>query len=67
MILSVVAFIVWPNAPGVTAKDDVFALVQENTAGFVLPVVGPIFAFLSMPILAVWFILLARNFFRLAQ
>ena len=35
--------------------------------GFVLPAVGPVFAFLSMPILAVWFILLARNFFRIAQ
>ena len=30
MMLSVGLFIVWPNAPGITATVDIFTLIQEN-------------------------------------
>lgn len=42
-------------------------LGNSAAIGFVLPVVGPFFAFLSMLLLAIWFILLAQGFFRLAH
>ena len=32
MIISVAAFMIWPYAPGVTATENIFALVQENSA-----------------------------------
>jgi hypothetical protein len=35
--------------------------------GFLLPTIGVLFALLAMPILAVWFILLARTFLRLGR
>lgn len=35
--------------------------------GFLLPMIGAFFALLAMPILAVWFILLARTFLRLGR
>jgi hypothetical protein len=35
--------------------------------GFLLPTIGAFFALLAMPILAVWFILLARTFLRLGR
>ena len=35
--------------------------------GFLLPTIDALFALLSMPILAVWFILLARTFLRLGR
>ena len=43
--------------------------IFSNTVslGFLLPTIGALFALLSMPILAVWFILLARTFLRLGR
>ena len=37
------------------------------SAGFVLPVVGPVFAFASLPVMVVWFLLLSRVFRQLAR
>ena len=40
---------------------------NATSLGFLLPQIGAYFAFLSMMILAVWFILIARSFFRLRK